>query len=151
VKVGDNHSVRINMTVNALLQGGIYDKAGSLGTLKVQELDYSISDTTTKSVTLDKRMWWSCFRAAGVVTVQDLVDAIKEMGYDKYDFQSNGSGCRFWVITVLKLFKKKRFVGDITEAVKALQYAWDDNKKCLSKNCSAKPVCGTFHPSAAPG
>jgi hypothetical protein len=122
-----------------------------LGTLKLQNLSYLFSETVTKSVTLDtlKGVWWSCFRGAGVVTVLDLVPAIEEVGYEKYDFQSNGCGCRFWGIKVLELFKEKGFVGDITEAVEALQYAWDAKKERHSKNSSAGPASGTFHPVAA--
>jgi hypothetical protein len=144
VEVGKAKSVRINMTVNVLAQSGSFDKAGFLGTLNVQNLPYLFSDTVTKSVTLDTLN-------AEAATVLDLVAAIQEVGYEKYDFESNGNGCRFWVIKVLELFKEKGFVGDITEAVEALQYAWDANKERLSKNSSASSVCGTFHHSAAAG
>ena len=59
--------------------------------------------------------------------VASLVQLIRENGYDKYKFMSNGRGRRWWMFSFLELLHKHAFFdheNEFQEAIQALKTVW---------------------------
>ncbi|GES58985.1 uncharacterized protein DSM5745_07583 [Aspergillus terreus] len=93
---------------------------GSKGNLVVSLLDYTVSPSAQKVVRLD---------VLTGRTVRDYVSLLVEHGRDKYEFNDQGQGCRYWVDQQIDLFYQHGFLvsrAQIEEARAAILTQWPD-------------------------
>lgn len=79
-----NASVSLDMAPSG--NAGKRDKDGTVGILLVKDLDYGVSRTVVKRLEVS---------LTSSVTVKDLVSALEDKGYEHYDFNKLGIGCRY--------------------------------------------------------
>lgn len=131
LQTSSNASVRLNM--EDAFKKGIRDKSGHEGILKAGTQKYHLSSDVVKHIEVGL--------TRSNITVKEILSVIQEKGYQNYDFNSNGEGCRYWVKKVLELFKEKTLVSNISLAI---QKAFDKNgKRTTGKSIES----GTFHQS----
>ncbi|RDW68973.1 uncharacterized protein DSM5745_08733 [Aspergillus mulundensis] len=87
---------------------------GSKANLIISELEPSTMPDIEPTFTLD-------LPSGSNITVNDIHDLLVDNGRHKYEFDSQGVGCRFWVTEQLGLFYEHAILGDKAqvEAVKA--------------------------------
>jgi hypothetical protein len=129
-------SVRIDMTANSLATDGKVDKSGTLGALHVDGLLYVVSNHVVKSFDL---------APLNNVTVVDLLNAIESAGFQNYDLNHIGIGCRFWTKTVLERFEELRFVQGVHAQFGYFDETWDVEGNSLGAERSMAVQSGTFH------
>lgn len=131
LQTSSRQSVRFDMTPSG--NSGVKDKSGMAGVLMVQKLDYLLSNQVVKSYDLTLKE---------SITVKDFADVIQGEGYDKYDFNSSGIGCRYWVTKVLELLHERGLIGSYSDVTDALPKAWGSGRQLPhGKNVEQ----GTFH------
>lgn len=74
---------------------------GSKGVLYVTEQRYELSQNSVAEVREN---------ATNNTTVQSLLDLLESRGRDRYQFNGDGAGCRFWCHTVLGDLERGGFV-----------------------------------------
>lgn len=133
LQMSGSSSIRMDMTPSPVLSPGARDEDGTLGCLLIQELRYLLSNQVVKHFEIAKR---------GSLTLGDVLSAIREEGYQNYDFNQKGLGCRYWTTKVLQMLQEKGLIGDFSEVLQALPKAWDKNGQLpLGKSVES----GTFH------
>jgi hypothetical protein len=63
------------------------------------------------------------------LTVRDVVDVLVEEGRERYEFDKDGVGCRFWVTGQLELLLQAGVLVDhvqVEEAMGAVQRLWPE-------------------------
>lgn len=71
-----------------------------------------------------------CLTPMKPITVGGIVELLKQNKYDKYNFTSHGTGCRYWVYSVVQLLAKSGVIDgpSANEAATAIDIAWIDHK-----------------------
>lgn len=133
MQTSSNSSVRFDMAPSPALTPGRMDKSGILGVLWIQSLNCRLPNDVQKYFEIT---------ATEEFSVKDVVSAIQENGYEKYDFNNIGIGCRCWVSKMLERLKGKELIGSFSEVIPALSKAWEANVE-LPHGVSVEK--GTFH------
>jgi hypothetical protein len=117
LRVSATHSIHLDMTPSYTVPSTSV-AGGSKGNLVVSLLDYTVSPSAQKVVRLD---------VLTGRTVRDYVSLLVEHGRDKYEFNDQGQGCRYWVDQQIDLFYQHGFLvsrAQIEEARAAILTQW---------------------------
>lgn len=109
------------------------------GCLIVRKLDYTVSSNAIKTYDLTVREG---------LTVQNLIDLLLSVHYDRYRFSASGQGCRFWVDSVVTLLQQHGHIvveSEAQTARTALQSVWGPEGQLLPAANQTPIVQGTFY------
>lgn len=114
-------SVRIDCTPSGL--NGATSKGSMKANIVVSALPYSCS-TNVEAASK------TSLKPAKAITVKAIVDLITSKGLDKYDFNAEGTGCRFWNSRVLDEMAKAGLVAavDVAKAKASILKLWPSGK-----------------------
>jgi hypothetical protein len=99
LETSPNTSVRLDMTPTYTYPSTVVT-GGSKGTLIVSELNYVVSQHAKKIILIQPTQG---------LRVSHIVDALMLAGHDRYEFDSNGVGCRMWTSNALTLLQSKNY------------------------------------------
>ena len=119
LRVGESTSVHLDITPSYIVPSTTI-AGGSKANMVVSLVGYAVSPAAQKVVKLDI--------PAGK-TVRDLVDLLLEHGREKYEFNGQGQGCRYWTDHQLDLFCEHGLFIDhaqVQEAKAAILTQWPD-------------------------
>ncbi|KFZ18149.1 hypothetical protein V501_01343 [Pseudogymnoascus sp. VKM F-4519 (FW-2642)] len=83
---------------------------GSKGNIILSALSSIYPPFATKTV---------CLSVCANLTVGRVIDVLVQSGRDKYDFNSEGRGCRMWTTDQIELFERERIITDPVQAAEA--------------------------------
>ena len=136
INAGKTKSVKIDMGVGD--GAGVMNPNAPVGLLEISGLEEEVPERVVK---------YNIVECNGTVTVNDLVSAVLESGYDKYDFHETAIGCRYWTKCALELFRDKGLIEEESSAaaIDGLAKAWrEDGQEYVPAIPLQK---GTFHSS----
>lgn len=115
--VSPKQSVRVDCTPSGL--SGTSGKGTMKATIVISGLEYTCS-TNTEAASK------TSLKPAKKITVKNVVDLITSKGLDKYDFNAQGTGCRFWNTRVLDEMAKAGMAApaDVAKAKASILKLW---------------------------
>lgn len=118
LQTSKNTSVRLDMAPSYNVPSTTI-AGGSKGILVVRELDYLYSHSATKDILI---------RSQEGLYVGHIVDALVDAKRDRYEFNSEGVGCRRWTTDSLSLLQQRRWgnSAEFEDAKKAITKVWPD-------------------------
>jgi hypothetical protein len=94
LQTGDRSSVRLDIQPSYTVPAE-HEPNGSKANLVISELDYAISRNVVQSVSLEPQR--------NDITVDALIRLLESTGRQKYEFTSQGTGCRRWINDTVQL------------------------------------------------
>ncbi|KAL3912762.1 MAG: hypothetical protein SGILL_006756 [Bacillariaceae sp.] len=134
VNIGSTKSVKFDMAVGD--GAGVTNPDAPQGLLEVSSLKSEMSERVVK---------YSVVNCKGTVTVDNLLSAILESGYDNYDFHETATGCRYWTICTLEMLRDRGLIEGESTAVAICAIAKSWNKGGMEYSPALPIQEGTFH------
>jgi hypothetical protein len=83
---------------------------GSKGNITISALPSTYPSSATKTI---------CLNVCANLSVGRVIDLLIQSGRDRYDFNSEGRGCRMWTTDKITLFEGQGIITDPAQAVEA--------------------------------
>ena len=109
LQIGAAASVRVDATPTHSIPSTVLQN-GSKANIVISTLPYLISSAAQKTV---------CLSVCANLTVGRVLDLLIQSGRTRYEFNSEGRGCRMWTTDQITLFERQGIATNAAEAAEA--------------------------------
>ncbi|KLO14767.1 hypothetical protein SCHPADRAFT_939313 [Schizopora paradoxa] len=99
--MGDHKSILVDMTIREPSEGR--GKPDATGWLFISKKDYAYSNTSDMGFVIIPKK-------GRIVTVRNVLEMIRDLKRDKYRFDTDFGGCRYWCSIIIADLEKKGFI-----------------------------------------